>query len=181
MRAEKHEPLLGMDLFTGTGGSVLAGRFNNIRTVVAVELDPFCREVLVRRQDEGEEIIEAFPIWDDIDTFDGTPWNGLIDVIHAGPPCQGWSQAGKQAGELDPRNKWPATARVIGEVRPRVSVLIENVPGIRRYIHRVAEDLSALGYVPTWGVHSARDSGAPHLRKRWWCLAYPDSNPRPQE
>jgi len=159
-----------MDLFSGAGGSILAGQFNNHRTIVAVEIDPYCREVLLRRQEEGH--IEAFPIWDDIDTFDATEWHGIVDVISAGFPCQGFSVAGKQRGAADPRNKWPETKRVIEEVRPS-GVILENVPGIRKYVQVVARDLADLGYDCKWGVISAREAGALHLRKRWYCLAHP--------
>ena len=157
-------------LFTGVGGGILASKSLGHRVVCAVEKDPYCREILMRRQEDKS--LPVFPIWDDVDTFDGHPWHGVVDVLSAGFPCQGFSVAGKQKGADDPRNKWPATARIIGEVRPS-RVILENVPGIRKYVRVVAGDLTDLGYDCKWGVISAREAGALHLRKRWDCLARP--------
>jgi DNA (cytosine-5)-methyltransferase 1 len=79
-------------LFAGVGGGILASQHLGHRVVCAVERDPYCREILMRRQEDKS--LPVFPIWDDIDTFDGKPWNGIIDVISAGFPCQPFSIAG---------------------------------------------------------------------------------------
>jgi DNA (cytosine-5)-methyltransferase 1 len=54
---------------------------------------------------------------------------GEIDCVFGGPPCQGFSKAGKQ-DVLDPRNSLIFEfARLILEIRPK-SMVMENVPGI---------------------------------------------------
>ena len=157
-------------LFAGTAGCLLGARLAGHKVIAAVENEPYCIEVLLRRQEDGS--LDPFPIWDDIRSFDGKPWNGIVDVVSAGFPCQPFSQAGQQRGEDDHRNLWPDTARIIGEVRPR-TVLLENTPGLLRiYGSVVLSDLSRLGYDCRWGTISARSAGAPHLRKRWWCVAH---------
>ena len=157
-------------LFAGVGGGILASQRLGHRIVCAVERDPYCREVLLRRQEDN--CLPVFPIWDDVDTFDGHPWHGLVDVISAGFPCQPFSVAGDQRGTKDERNKWPATARIISEVRPRV-VILENVPPVIQHLGDVLTgDLARLGYDQEWGVVSARQAGARHLRKRWWLVAH---------
>lgn len=103
-------------LFAGAGGGILGGILSGFRTVCAVEIEPYCREVLLRRQRDG--VLPLFPIWDDVQTFDGRAWRGLVDVVTAGFPCQPFSVAGKNAGESDERNLWPETIRVIWEVGP---------------------------------------------------------------
>ena len=157
-------------LFAGALGGGLGSWLLGRRIVAAVEIEPYAREVLMARQEDGT--LPPFPIFDDIDNFDGTLFRGKVDKISAGFPCQGWSVSGRQLGEKDPRNKWPDTLRVISEVRPS-EVLLENVPGIRKYIGTVVSDLATLGYDSEYGIVSAREAGAPHLRKRWWCIAYP--------
>lgn len=72
-------------LFAGAGGGILGGLLLNWRTACAVELEAYPRQVLVNRQNEGH--IEPFPIWDNVCTFDGKPWRGIIDVISGGFPC----------------------------------------------------------------------------------------------
>jgi DNA (cytosine-5)-methyltransferase 1 len=79
-------------LFAGAGGGILGGILLGWSTVCAVELDAYCRSVLLARQRDG--ILPFFPIWDDIRTFDGTPWRVIVDVISVGFPCQDISSAG---------------------------------------------------------------------------------------
>lgn len=72
-------------LFAGAGGGILGGHLLGWRTVCAVEIEPYCAAVLAKRQEEG--FLPPFPIWDDVSTFDGRPWNGKVDVISGGFPC----------------------------------------------------------------------------------------------
>lgn len=157
-------------LFAGAGGGILGTRLLGFRVVCAVEINPYYREVLLRRQEEG--ILSPFPIWDDVRTFDGREWRGTVDVITGGFPCQGYSVAGKQLGEHDERNLWSDTIRIIREVRPRW-VLLENVPNLLTfgYFGTILSDLSESGYDARWKVISAAEVGAPHLRNRVWIVA----------
>ena len=161
-------------LFAGAGGGILGGKLLGWRTVCAVEIDPYARNILLARQRDG--MLEPFPIWDDLRTFDGTPWRGHVDVISGGFPCQDISAAGKGAGIDGARSGlWAEFARIIGEVRPRFC-LVENSPMLtNRGLGRVLGDLAALGFNAEWGVLGADDAGAPHHRKRIWILAYPNS------
>jgi len=138
--------------------------------VGAVEIDPFARAVLQARQADGS--LPDFPIYEDVRTFDGTAWRDRVDIIAGGFPCQDLSCAGKGAGIDGARSGlWWEMLRVIREARPRY-VFLENVPAITgRGLDRVLGSLADLGFDAEWGVLSAADVGAPHLRKRWWCLA----------
>lgn len=156
-------------LFTGAGGGVLGSQLLGWRVVCGVEFDPYCREVLLRRQEDG--FIEPFPVWDDVRTFDGTAWRGKVDIVTGGFPCQPFSVAGKRKGKDDERNLWPDTCRIIREVGPAV-LLLENVPGIRRYLSVVVRDLRRIGYLVSEPiVISAAEMGAGHIRKRFWVFA----------
>ena len=161
-------------LFAGTGGGILGGHLLCWRTVCAVEWEPYPASVLVARQNEG--ILPPFPIWDDVQTFDGRPWRGIVDVVSGGFPCQDISVAGKGAGIDGERSgMWRHMARIIDEVRPRFA-FVENSPAlIRRGLARVIGDLAEIGYDCRWCVMGADDIGAPHRRKRIWVLAYPVS------
>ncbi len=161
-------------LFAGAGGSILGGKLLGWRTVCAVEIDPYCITQLIQRQ--NDKILPPFPIWDDVCTFDGTNWRGIIDVVSGGFPCQGISVAGKGKGLEDERSGlWSEMFRIIREIRPRY-VFVENSPLLtRRGIDRVLGDLASMGYDATWGVLGADDVGAPHIRKRIWLLAYASS------
>jgi DNA (cytosine-5)-methyltransferase 1 len=158
-------------LFAGAGGGILGGKLLGWKTVCAVEIDPYCASVLVARQNDG--FLPAFPIWDDVRTFDGKPWRGIVDVVSGGFPCQDISIAGNGAGLAGEKSRlWFEFQRIIGEVRP-VYVFVENSPMLTlRGLDRVLGGLASLGYDAEWGVLGADDAGAPHHRKRIWILAY---------
>ncbi len=165
-----NDGLRELALFAGAGGGILGGKLLGWRCVCAVEWEPYPAAVLARRQDEG--FLPPFPIWDDVQTFDGRPWRGLVDVVSGGFPCQDISSAGKGAGITGERSgMWKHMARIIGEVRPRY-VLVENSPILTsKGLGVVLGDLAAMGYDAEWGVLSAAHAGAPHRRERLWILA----------
>ena len=158
-------------LFAGAGGGLLAGHMLGWRTVCAVEWEPYPASVLMQRQNDG--LLPPFPIWDDVRTFRGEPWRGIVDVVSGGFPCQDISAAGKGAGiEGERSGMWVEMARIIGEVRPSF-VFVENSPMLTsRGLGRVLGDLAALGFDAEWGVLGAADVGAWHNRERMWVVAY---------
>ncbi len=165
-------------LFAGAGGGLLASKWLlGWRTVCYVEWDSYCQKILQARIKDG--FLDDAPIWDDAQTFDGNPWNGSVDIITAGFPCQPFSIAGKREAEKDKRNMWPDTIRIIREVGPRF-VLLENVPRLLRfdYFGTILGDLAEAGYDARWKIVSAAECGAPHLRKRLWIVAYSKSKHR---
>lgn len=159
-----------LHLFAGAGGGILAGQLLGHRCVCAVEWEPYAQAVLVARQNDGA--FPPFPIWDDVQTFDGKPWRGIIDIVAGGFPCQDISAAGKGAGIDGERSgMWTHMARIIGEVRPHY-VFVENSPVLTsRGLGRVLGDLAEMGFDAQWGVLGASDVGAPHKRERIWIVA----------
>jgi DNA (cytosine-5)-methyltransferase 1 len=161
-------------LFSGAGGGILGGHLLGWRTVCAVEWEPYPASVLCARQNDG--FLAPFPIWDDVQTFDGKPWRGIVDVISGGFPCQDISVAGKGDGLDGERSgMWKQMARIIGEVRPKY-VFVENSPMLTsRGLDRVLGDLSEMGFDAKWGIIGADYVGAPHRRERFWLVAYSNS------
>ena len=113
------------------------------------------------------------PNWDvraaDMNSFDGRPFKGM-DLFAAGLPCPPFSMAGKQLGENDERNLFPAAIRLIDEIRPR-AVMIENVRGFlsavfEDYRGQLKAQLKKLGYTVDWRLLNASDYGVPQLRPR---------------
>ncbi len=158
-------------LFAGAGGGILGGKLLGWRTVCAVEWEAYPASVLCARQNDG--LLPPFPIWDDIQTFDGTPWRGIAEVVSGGFPCTDISIAGRGAGlDGEHSSMWYHMARVVSEIRPRF-VFVENSPMlIHRGLGRVLGDLSCLGYDSRWTVMGAADVGAPHQRDRIWIVAH---------
>ena len=156
-------------LFAGAGGGILGGQLLGWRTVCAVESDPYAAGVLLARQ--NDQTLQPFPVWDDVRSFDGKPWRGIVDVVSGGFPCQDISLAGKGAGIEGQRSGlWSEFARIIGEVRPRYA-FVENSPALTsRGLGYVLSDLAALGFDAEWGCLGAHNVGAPHKRDRIWIL-----------
>jgi DNA (cytosine-5)-methyltransferase 1 len=166
----KEEKLYELALFAGAGGGILGSHLLGWTTKCAVEIDPYCRSVLLARQ--RDKILPLFPIWDNIKTFNGNPWKGHIDVITGGFPCQDISSAGKRTGISGNRSSlFFEMLRIIEEVEPAF-VFAENSPQLRtRGLGSIIKGLTSLGFVGVQGVLGAGHIGAPHERKRMWILA----------
>lgn len=162
-------------LFAGAGGGILGGKLLGWRTVCAVERNAYAAQVLAQRQ--NDRVLEPFPIWSDVCSFDGKPWRGIVDVVSGGFPCQDISSAGKGAGiDGEKSGLWKHMARIIDEVRPRF-VFVENSPLlVSRGLVRILGDLASMGFDAKWGIIGAVDSGLHHNRKRLWLVAYTDRN-----
>jgi len=122
-----------------------------------------------------DKTLDEAPIWSDVTTFDGSRWNGIVDTVSFGFPCQSISVAGKRKGikEGTRSGLFFEACRIIRQVRPRY-LFIENVPGLlsNKFMSVVLGELSEMGFDAEWGVFSARDVGSTHLRKRVFILGY---------
>jgi DNA (cytosine-5)-methyltransferase 1 len=161
----------GMALCAGVAGLELALHLltDEYETVCFVERDAYAAAALVARMEDS--ILGQALIWDDIQSFHGRPWRGLVDCITAGYPCQPFSHAGKRSGADDERHLWPYIRRAIGEVLPYL-VVLENVPGhLSLGFDVVRADLQRMGYRVAAGLVSAAEVGAPHERLRLYVVA----------
>jgi DNA (cytosine-5)-methyltransferase 1 len=158
----------GLDLFSGIGGISLALE-PWVRTVAYCEQNRHAQSVLLSRMREG--LLDRAPIWDDVRTLRGDMLP-RIDIIFGGFPCQDISVAGRGAGLSGERSGlFFEIVRLIDECQPAF-VFLENVPAIKtRGLNTVASTLADRGFNLAWTVLSAAEVGAPHLRKRWFCLA----------
>lgn len=161
-----------LDAFAGSGAFGLALRLvlgSRLRTVCYVERDSYAAAVLVARMEAAA--LDPAPVWDCIESFDGRPWRGLVEIVSAGYPCQPDSCAGKGLGRSDPRYVWPHLRRVIGEIGPAF-VFLENVPRhLRRGFPEVHRSLVAMGYRVASGLFTAQEVGDTQIRKRLFALA----------
>lgn len=159
-----------MHLFAGAGGGILADLLLGHQPVCAVEWNEYCQQVLSARQKDG--LLPWFPIFADVQQFDGRPWRGIVDVVSGGFPCQDISAAGKGAGiEGERSGMWKHMARIIREVRPRF-VFVENSPMlVSRGLGTVLGDLAQMGFDARWGVLGSVDVGLATNRDRLWIVA----------
>lgn len=163
-----------LSLCSGVGGLDLGVRLAvpGARTVCYVEREAFCAATLVARMEEAS--LDLAPVWDDLKTFDGRPWRGVVDLVSGGYPCQPFSLAGARKGSDDPRHLWPDVRRIVGEVGPRLC-FFENVSGhLSLGFEEVVADLEGMDYRVAAGLFTAEEVGAPHRRERLFIMAHSD-------
>lgn len=162
-------------LFSGIGGFELGleRAFNEsmpgmATTIWQVEQDPYCQRILKKHWPSAT-------IYEDITTINANEL-APVDVMCGGFPCQDISVAGKGEG-IQHGNRsglfWEMW-KLVGVVRPRV-VIMENVSAIiNNGISTVCGAMAQIGYDTEWCVISASQFGAPHQRRRWFAVAYPN-------
>ncbi|MEY4271106.1 MAG: Modification methylase AplI, partial [Pseudomonadota bacterium] len=152
-----------IEFCAGAGGQALGLEQAGFHHAALVEIDRDCAATL-RLNRPHWQVHNA-----DMNHFDGRPYKG-VDLLTGGLPCPPFSLAGKQLGERDERNLFPAALRLIDEIRPK-AVMIENVRG---FLSAVFEDyrlhlkcqLGKMGYHADWRLFNASDYGVPQLRPR---------------
>ena len=151
-------------LFNGIGGFQLAAHWVGWKNVAHVEIDPFCNEVVARHFPESK-------CHTDIKEFNGKEYEGTIDIISGGFPCQPFSVAGKRKGKEDDRNLWPEMFRVIRQVRP-AWVVGENVANLTNFMEfeNALLDMESEGYQVQSFIIPAVSVGAWHKRERVWIV-----------
>jgi len=190
------------DLFAGIGGFALAARWCGIKTIWAVEIDPYCqavyrkhfpsveiygdvKEILVNSNSSGQDEYisgaEGFSGRLEAEVERTGPDRERlcsVDLLTGGFPCQPFSVAGKRRGKADDRYLWPEMLRIIRAVHPQW-IIAENVPGIDDATHLVLDtvtsDLEGIGYAAIPIEIPACAVGAPHRRQRVWVVAHSNS------
>lgn len=156
-------PLTSVELCAGAGGQALGLERAGFSHRALVELDRNACTTL-RHNRPRWNVIQG-----DLRDFDASPYAGA-DLVCAGLPCPPFSVAGKQQGEGDDRNLFPAAFRIISQIKPR-AVMIENVRGIldavfQDYREFIRGELGSMGFVTDWQLLNASDYGVSQLRPR---------------
>jgi len=180
-----------VDAFAGCGGLSLGLMQAGLKGRFAIEHDKFAFETLranlisknVRHRYSWPSWLPREPI--SINTLlrryqdELLRMQGTIDLLVGGPPCQGFSSAGRRRHD-DPRNTLFASyLRLVKILRPK-AVLIENVRGftvdfdkdakIRNFSHRLRDRLSQ-DYDVFEELLDMSEFGVPQARTRYFLLA----------
>ena len=162
-------------LFSGIGGLDLGleRSIPGLQTVWQVEKEEFCRSILERHWPNTKQ-------YNDVRTI-GAHNLEPVDVICAGFPCQSISIAGNMEG-LENEEKsglWWQVHRLVSEFQSighQPILVLENVANIIRVGGPdVVGSLTQIGYDCEWTTISAAQCEAPHLRRRWFAVAYPST------
>lgn len=180
-------------VFSGIGGPEVAASMLGWENVFHCDINKFGRKVLEYHYPNSVS-------YEDITKTDFSEWEGKVDVLTGGFPCQPFSYAGKRRGSEDDRYLWPYMLRCIEQVRPTWFVG-ENVAGIttmafpsedvkvgeqadlfgtcneiyekhERYVlNEICENLERAGYSVQPMLIPACAVGAPHRRDRVFIVA----------
>lgn len=182
------EPKKYIDLFAGCGGLSLGLHLSGWKGVFAIEKSPFAFETLKYNLIENRKHFD-WPSWLSISNHDINEvldkyqeelkgLQGTIDLVAGGPPCQGFSMAGKRV-ENDTRNQLVFSyIQFIKLVKPKM-ILFENVKGFTfafnkktnkdaiPYSEVVINELKELGYNVKPHIIDFSKYGVPQRRKRF--------------
>lgn len=135
-----------IELFAGAGGLALGMEKAGFHHILLNEIDSAACETLRKNR----------PDWNvseqDVHTLDFSVYNGKVDLLTGGFPCQAFSYAGKQGGFEDTRGTlFFELARAVKECQPKV-FMCENVRGLAvhdhgRTLETIKNAIAELGYV----------------------------------
>lgn len=158
-----------IDLFAGVGGLSLGFENCGFDVILANEYDPAIATAYKINHKETRMIVGDITTLDLETTF--SSYEGKVDVIIGGPPCQGFSQKGQRKTIHDERNfLFKYYVKVVDLVKPHY-FLMENVPNLLTaeggYFRKEIEDLfNSMGYQLNMRVLNASDYGVPQNRRR---------------
>lgn len=154
-----------IELFAGAGGLGMGLHEASFHPSLVVERDRYCCDTI--RENQGFEYspVRSWNLFEgDVRRVDFRAYEGKIDLVSGGPPCQPFSLGGKHRAYDDSRDMFPQAIRAVREAQPRAFVF-ENVKGLTRasfhnyfqYIHLQLEhpEVSA-GTDELWTDHLAR-------------------------
>lgn len=154
-----------IELFAGAGGLALGLEQAGIHTLAYVEIDKFSCETLKMNRPQWNVICN------DIHNVDFSEYEGKVDIVTGGFPCQAFSFAGKKLGFEDTRGTlFHEFARCVSEVKPSI-FLAENVRGLISHDHgrtlqTILDVLGDLGYDIQYQVLNAAYYGVGQKRER---------------
>lgn len=160
-----------ISLFSGIEAASVAWASLGWNPVAFSEIEPFCCDLLAKR-------FPDVPNLGDVAGVDWTEYEGSVDVVIGGSPCQAFSLAGRRLGLMDERGQLMLEfVRCVREVKPRW-VIWENVPGVLsqdegRAFGTLLGELEDCGYALSWRVLDAQFFGVPQRRRRVFLIGHP--------
>lgn len=167
-----------IDLFSGAGGMGLGFKECGFNIIAANDI--FKEAAMTYRHNHPDTPFVEGSITDpDIkEEIISIAKEKSVDVIMGGPPCQGFSLAGKRLSD-DPRNfLYKEFVELVSELSPKIFVM-ENVPGILssnngKTFESIKNEFSSLGYNVEAKQLLASDYGVPQKRKRVFIVGLKD-------
>lgn len=145
-----------VELFAGAGGLAMALHQSGFRHLLVNEFHRRACETLLSNvatswmpgMDLPASLDDPWPlVAGDVREVDFRSYEGAVDLLAGGPPCQPFSLGGLARGDDDERNGFPWFLRAMRELRPR-AIICENVVGLLRpsfkpYFDYIVREMSA--------------------------------------
>lgn len=160
-----------ISLFSGIEAASVAWEPLGWHPVAFSEIEPFCCELLKKR-------FPNVPNLGDVSQVDWSGYEGTVDLVIGGSPCQAFSVAGRRGGLMDDRGKLMLEyVRCIREVKPRWCIW-ENVPGVLsqdggRAFGTLLRELEDCGLSIAWRTFDAQFFGVAQRRRRVFLVGHP--------
>ena len=168
-----------ISLFSGCGGDTLGLERAGFKVIGFSELKKTFMETHILNFPDSKPIMDTNNKTSDITKIEDVQfaqYKGRVDIVFAGFPCQGFSNAGKK-NMTDPRNQlYLQFVRAAKEMNP-LFIIGENVQGLERMksgpldtdpmmIEKISAAFEEIGYSISYKVHEATNFGVPQKRKR---------------
>ena len=185
---EKQFQNTAISLFSGCGGDTLGLERAAFNVIGFSELKNTFMETHILNFPDSKPIRDANNKTSDITKIEDkqfSQYRGKVDIIFAGFPCQGFSNAGKKE-MTDPRNQlYLQFVRATKEIKP-LFIIGENVQGLERMksgpldtdpmmIDKISIAFEEIGYSISYKIHEAKNFGVPHKRKRVLIIGWDNS------
>lgn len=167
----------GIALFSGIGGMSLGFRFAGFQILGYVEIHEPFRRIFEANFPEAKCLGTDIRNVSDEDAISWRKQYGEVECLFGGPPCQGFSLAGKR-DRFDERNQlYQEFARVASLLKPK-TIVMENVglmttmknPEGKLMPEVVAETFKNAGYNCRSEILRAQDYGVPQCRRRLFMI-----------
>lgn len=159
-----------IDLFSGCGGFSYGFESAGYHVVLGVDNDKMALETFKANHKNSQVLLADLHQEKAIDDIVELVKEHNVDVIIAGPPCQGFSLTGARK-QNDDRNKlFYSVFKLAEKVKPK-AIIIENVPGLAALYNghakdAIIEEFGKLGFTYNSKVLYAPDYEVPQIRKR---------------
>lgn len=159
-----------IDLFAGCGGLSKGFMDAGFDIIVGVDNDQAALNTFALNHNGAKALKADLSKQETFDEIIRIAGDRKIDVIIAGPPCQGFSLTGPRNFD-DERNKlYLAVIEMVKQYQPK-AFIIENVPGMATlYNGEIKEEIlhrfRKMGYNIECEILCAADYGVPQIRKR---------------
>ncbi len=180
------DSLKAISLFSGAGGMDVGVIQAGFDVLACIEIDKNCCDTLranIEKSSRNTIVYNA-----DIRDFppetllsDLSIERGEIDLLFGGPPCQAFSQIGKQLALADERGPLIYQMLRFARILKPKAIMMEEVKGLLSakdfsgkpggVFESFLKEMEDLGYVPKWRVMLAADFGVAQMRERVFIVA----------